>query len=135
MAIGTGVKGILYINTGTDSAPTWTLVGGQRNATLSFSKESVDVTNKGDYGWRNTVGTTRGVSIDIDGLVDEADSGYLAFEDVFFSNTVKKYEFRTPNGRTISGTFELSNLDNSYPYDDAVGYSATLESKGQVART
>ena len=134
MAVGIGVNGLLYINTGTVASPTYILIGGQRNATLKNSKSTVDITNKGDFGWRNTTGTVREVSIDFDGLVDEADSGFLALRDVFWNNVSKLFRFITPGGVTFTGTYELDTIDENYPYDDAVGYSATLNSKGAVTK-
>jgi predicted secreted protein len=134
MAVGIGVSGILYINTGTDASPTYTLIGGQRNASLDFSKKTVDITNKGDFGWDNFTATTRGVTVDVDGLVDEADAGFQQLRLVFWNNVSMKFRFNTPSGVTYSGTFELDSLNESYPYDDAVGYKASLKSKGTVTK-
>ena len=134
MAVGIGVNGLLYINTGTVGSPTYTLIGGQRNATITETKDAVDITNKGDSGWKNTTGTVRGVTIDFDGLVDEADTGFIALRDVFWNNVSDQFRFTTPGAVTYTGTFELDSLEESYPYDDAVGYSATLNSKGAVTK-
>ncbi len=134
MAVGIGVNGLLYINTGTVISPTYTLIGGQRSATITESKETVDITNKGDFGWKNTTGTVRGVTIDFDGLVDEVDAGFLALRDVFWNNVSKQFRFNTPGAVTYTGTFEMSSLEESYPFDDAVGYSASLASKGAVVK-
>ena len=134
MAIGTGVNGILKINTGTSGSPTYTLIGGQRTATLSFSKSSVDVTNKSDVGWENTLGTTRGITISCEGLIDEADAGFLELRNVFWNNVRDQFQFLTPGGTTFTGTFEMESLDESYPFDDATGYSMSLKSVGAITK-
>lgn len=134
MAVGIGVNGLLYINTGTTASPTYTLVGGQRNAKIRKSKKSVDITTKGDFGWENSTGTVRGLEISFDGLIDEVDTGFLALRDVFWNNVSKLFRFITPGGVTYTGTFELDNIEEGYPYDQAVDYSATLKSKSAVTK-
>lgn len=140
MAITTGLNGKLYINTNTVASPTWTFIGGQRSAKLSKNHEATDVTNKGDAGWERSIGTTRSLSIDLEGFVDEADAGFLALADVFWSDlgstttTQKQFQFRTPGARTFTGQFNLSKLDEDHPMKDGVGYSASLKSSGVITK-
>lgn len=134
MAIGTGITGVLKINTGTSGSPTYTMINAQRNASLDFGKKSVDVTHKGDAGWERTLGVSRSVSISCDGLVDEADAGYLELRNVFWNNVQDQFQFLTPGGVTYTGTFEMETLNESYPYEDAVGWQITLKSVGAIVK-
>lgn len=134
MAVGIGVNGLLKINTGTVGTPTYTTIGAQRTATITFSKKTVDITNKGDAGWENSTGTTRGVGITCAGLVDELDAGFLELRNLFWGNVSDQFQFLTPGGITYTGTYEMDSIDEEYPFDDAVGYSVTLKSKGVITK-
>jgi TP901-1 family phage major tail protein len=135
MAIATGINGILKINTGTLGSPTYTTISGQRSATLTFSKNSVDVTHKGDAGWERTLGISRGVSISCEGFADEADPGFQELRNVFWNNVQDQFQFVTPGAVTYTGTFELESLDETSPYDDAASFSCTLKSVGVITKT
>ena len=41
-----GVDFLLKVNTGTAEIPVWTVIGGQRGATLSLTAEQIDASNK-----------------------------------------------------------------------------------------
>jgi len=134
MAVGIGVNGILKINTGTDASPTYTLIGGQRNAKVNMNNKTVDITTKGNFGWADSLNTVRDISIEVDGLVDELDAGFLALEQMFWSPPAagKKFQFLTPGGRTVTGSFMLDGIPEDFPYADAVGYKASIKSKGVI---
>jgi len=51
MAGVSGVTFLIQVNTGTETSPTWTAVGGQRGATLNRSVDEADVTSKDSLGW------------------------------------------------------------------------------------
>ncbi len=133
MAVGIGLTGLAYINTGTTGSPTWTEIGGQKSASISFKKKTVDITCKGNAGWEDFIGTTRGWSLTIKGLVDEVDAGYLYMEAMFFDNATREFKLVTPVGRTYIGTAEMDSLDDDFPYDSTYDYSVSLKGKGALA--
>lgn len=49
-----GKNVLVYINFGegaTEAAPVWTLIGGQRSASLSMTADDIDASNKASSGW------------------------------------------------------------------------------------
>lgn len=134
MAIATGITSVLKINTGTSGSPTYTMINAQREASIDLGKKSVDVTHKGDAGWERTLGVSRSITITCGGLVDEADAGFLELRNVFWNNVQDQFQFLTAGGVTYTGTFELENLNEAYPYDDAMGWQITLKSVGAITK-
>lgn len=130
-----GLDGLLYINTGTTASPTWTLIAGQKNASFSFKKATVDITCKDNSGWEDFIGTTRGWTVSADGLVEEADDGFLYLEDAFFDDATREFKFITPVGREFEGEGEIETLDEKFPYDNVIEYSLTVKGKGALTKT
>ena len=50
-----GVDFLLKVNTGTAETPVWTVIGGQRGATLSLTAEQIDASNKQSGAWKTSV--------------------------------------------------------------------------------
>jgi TP901-1 family phage major tail protein len=60
---------LLYINTGTVSTSTWTLISGQKGSTLNRKADSIDASNKTTGGWERSLLGRLSWSIALDGLV------------------------------------------------------------------
>lgn len=127
-----GLDGLLYINTGTTASPTWTLIAGQKNASYSFKKATVDITCKDNSGWEDFIGTTRGWTVTADGLCEETDAGFLYLEAAFFDDSTREFKFITPTDRYFQGEAEIETFDEKFPYDNTVEYSVTLKGKGEL---
>ena len=133
MAVGTGVNFLVQVNTGTTASPTWTTVGNQRTATTNLNTETVDITSKGNANWADTISTFRSWSIDLEGLMDESDSGYNLILTAFKNKVDVGVRLLTQAGATMTGTAVSSDLKLNLPYDDAAGYSVTFNGKGALA--
>ena len=51
-----GINFVVLVNTGTELAPVWTKVGGQRGGTLNRTLDTIDITSKDTSGWREIEG-------------------------------------------------------------------------------
>lgn len=131
MAVVRGVDILIYVDTGTEGAPTWTLVGGQRNATLHEETESIDVTAKdtaggakdfeyGDYTW----------TISCDGVYIKDDTGYQALRNAIRQKKKVKVRVKTGDTYTEEGLALVMSNDLEAPYDDAATYSMELQGCG-----
>lgn len=71
---------LLLANTGTDAAPTYEVVGSQRDATLEETSEEIDYSSKDSRARR--VGAGRyGGTISMDALYVPSDAAYRALRD------------------------------------------------------
>lgn len=131
----TGVDFLIQVNTGTDTAPTWTTVAGQQNATLKRKADEADITSKDSDGWYEGLPTIKNWSIDFDGLLVEDDAGYQALEDAYLNDKILQVQLLTPAGNKYTGKAYLTDFPIDAPYDDAATYSGTLQGTGPLTKT
>lgn len=131
----TGVDFIIQVNTGTEAAPVWTTVAGQRNATLNREVEEADATSKDSNGWYEGIPTIRSWSIKFDGLIVEDDTGYQALEDAYMNNEILQVQIVTPAGNKYTGKAYLTDFSLEAPYKDDAVYSGTLQGTGPLTKT
>jgi TP901-1 family phage major tail protein len=131
----TGVKFLVYVNTGTPELPVYTKVAGQRGATLNRSAETVDTTSKDSNNWRENEYGIREWSIDFDGLLIESDAAYLELEDAYMNQTKLMVRFETAAGNKYEGTALLTDFPVEGPYDGESTYSGTLMGDGAPVKT
>lgn len=124
-----GVDVLIYVNTGTDTAPVWTVVGGQRNATLSEEAETIDVTTKnsaaqefeyGQYNWK----------ISCDGVYIKDDAAYVALRNAIRQKQKVKVRIKEGDTYTAEGLALVTSNELEAPYDDAATYSVELQGTG-----
>lgn len=121
-----GLDFLIKVNTGTDVAPVWTAVGGQRGATLNRTSDTVETTFKGNGGFKTYAQSFKEWSVDADGIVVLNDAGYKAIEDAYMSGELVKIELSSANGRKYKGDMIVSDFPVEMPYDDMMTYSLTL---------
>lgn len=131
----TGVSFLTYINTGTDASPVWTLIAGQRGATLNMSIDEADTTSKDSSGWHEGLPTIRNWSIDFDALIIEGDAGLTAVENMFINKTQVKIELRTPAASKYTGKATLTDLSYDTPHDAEATCSGTFTGTGSLTKT
>lgn len=106
-----------------------------RTKTVSINKEPVDITTDDDDGFRRLLSVVGQKSIDlsVEGLTTDAvlralilDGGSILLTDI---------TIEYPNGGVIDGDFALVTHEESGTYNDAVTFSATLQSSGVYTYT
>lgn len=132
MAKISGMKVKLYIK----DATTGTVLGGQRNATLNRSAESIDATSKDTTGgWKENVVGFKEWSIDADGCYIESDAAYESLETAFNAGTEVEVYLEFPSGQKQTGFANITDFPLDFPYDDLCTYSLTLQGTGALTKT
>lgn len=124
----------LKVNTGTEGAPVWTKVGGQKDATFDRGAGTIDVTDKDSQGWEENLSGLRNWGISFDAFIIEDDAGFLEIEDSFDNQLQKQFQIITP-GHNYMGKATVESLSMSGPLGDAGVVSFTLKGTSSLAKT
>ena len=136
MAIETGLDWLIYVDTAeSEGSPSWAKFPQQKEGPLEWSSDSEDATNKDDAGWKNSIGTGRGVGITVDGMVDPADTAfsYMIYTVAFGTTTHHNVhlKFENEDGDTVVGWFGVTSV-NLNPGLGIATYSFSFESRGEI---
>ena len=134
MAKFKGAAVFVYVNTGTEGSPTWTTVGGQREATFDRGSAVIDVTDKDSGGDEEHLVGDRNWGISFGAFLIEDDAGWLEVETSFGAGTQKQYQFRTP-GFNYMGKASVESLSLVGAKGDAGVASLTLKGTGALGKT
>jgi predicted secreted protein len=131
MAKVAGRKVKVYAGTGMSRV----LVAGGRSDSISINNEAIDITDKGDDGWRTLLddASVRSVDISAEGLVDGA--GLIGTSLGATNALLGEYEIEIEGIGTAAGEFHFSSYEISAPHDDAATFSMSLQSSGVVTWT
>lgn len=124
---------LLYINTGTVNSPTWTLIGGQRGASLGRTAEEIDISHKTSGGWKSSKAGLRGWSIDLDGLVLLQDTGLQALEYAFMNGLEINIKLEYPDLSYQTGWGSLTDFSMEAPHDGEASIKGTVSGNGALA--
>lgn len=111
-----------------------TVIAGVRTKSVTIGNEAVDVTTDDDNGYRTLLEDSAQSQIDMsvegltqdDTLIDAAVSG---------SVLVEEYTIELPSGGTITGDFRLNSVELGAPYNEAVTFTAEIQSTGEYTYT
>jgi len=114
---------------------TATLVAGGREHGITINGELIDITDKGDSGWRTLLDDVgvRSVDISFSGLMDG--DTLIAKSLGPTSALLSDYEVRVEGMGVFAGDFGLSNIEISSPHDNAAELSGSLMSSGVITWT
>jgi len=121
-----GADLLLKVNTGTTETPVWTTVGGQKNASLDRSRNSIDVSDKSS-DWDKVLNGRKNWKIDCDGNWEEEDNGNAKLEDAYDNDEKILVIFSTPTGNAYKGFAIIENLKLDAPENDATKISISLK--------
>ena len=132
MSIARGSDMLLKVED--DTGPV--VIGGLRARTLSLSTGTVEVTNADSEGWRELLpcgGVRRadvaGSGVFVSGAAAERTRG------LFFSGELAVWSLTIPGSGTLTGPFQVANLDYAGDYKGEASYSLSLASGGAVTFT
>ncbi|MGL4850931.1 MAG: phage major tail protein, TP901-1 family [Clostridium sp.] len=148
----TGMKCLVYVSaTKTDFIPASNgnitdqvvdvtkVLGGQRNATLSRSAETIDATSKDTVGnWMESLPGFKSWSIECEACYIADDTSYQALNTAFLAGKnvyvlVTFGELGTTGVKGMVGEATITDFPIELPYDDLVTYSLTLNGSGALA--
>lgn len=118
------------------------VIAGVRTKSLSFAGEPVDITSDDDDGYRTLLDVSGQEALDmsVEGITKNTllraaalTGGGLMLTDITLE--FPKTGTQAVSGDTISGSFFLASLEESGTYNDAITFSASLQSSGQWTYT
>lgn len=104
-------------------------LAGARTKTITINGTAIDITTDDDSGYRALLEASgeKQIDLSVEGLMKEdvmtealANNGTLIAEGVL----------TFPSGATITGDFRLNSLELGAPYNEAITFTAELQSTG-----
>jgi len=112
-----------------------TLVAGARSDSITINNEAIDVTDKGDDGWRTFLNdaSVRTVDMSVEGLLDGDSllSAALGNTQALLGDS----EIDIEGIGTVAGEFHFSSFEIGAPHDDAATFTASIQSSGEITFT
>ena len=120
-----GLELLLYVGTN--------VIGGQRDASISLEADSVDISNKNDFGWSSTIGGAKSWSVSTNALFITDDVGQKALLDAFVAGTNLQIELKnTDSSVYFAGTCQITSIEISATYDDVCTIDMELQGIGAL---
>ena len=125
MAVTRGLDVLVYVGANA--------VGGQKGCTLTMEAETIDVSNKNDFGWASTIGGAKSWSVSCDGQFIADDAGQKALMDAFVAGTDVQVEMKnSDNTIYFAGTASITSLEVDAQFDDVATMSMELQGVGAL---
>ena len=108
------------------------VVGGQRNASLEMSAETIDTTVKTTGGWAAKIPGIKSWTSSCDGVYFVDDAGLEAAQTAFMNGTAVSLEFSNSNGLSYSGQAVITSMAVEAGQEDIVSYTISFEGTGAL---
>ena len=126
MAVTKGLDILVYVGTNA--------VGGQKGCTLTMEADSIDVSNKSDFGWASTIGGAKSWSVSCDGQFIADDQGQKALMNAFVTGTEVQVEMKnTAESIYFAGKAAITSLEVDAQFDDVATMSIELQGIGALS--
>lgn len=114
---------------------TGTLVAGARSDSITINNEGIDITDKGDDGWRTMLNdaSVRTVEMSVEGVLKG--SSLIAQSLGPTNDLLGDYVIDIDGIGEVAGEFYFQNFAISAPHDDAATFTATIQSSGEITFT
>ena len=129
MAVTRGLDILVYV--GADSNKK--AIGGQKGCTLTMEADTIDISNKNDFGWASTIGGAKSWSVSCEGQFIADDQGQQALFDAFVAGTEVQIEMKN-TGETVyfAGKAAITSLEVDAQFDDVCALSMELQGIGAL---
>ena len=108
------------------------VVGGQRNASLEMSAETIDTTVKTTGGWAAKIPGIKSWTSSCDGVYFLDDAGLSAAQTAFMNGTPVQLEFSKEEGLAYSGQAVITSMAVEAGQEDIVSYTISFEGTGAL---
>ena len=127
MVVTKGLDRWIYARTGGSKQA----IGGQKGCTLTMEADTIDVSNKNDFGWASTIGGAKSWSVACDGQFIADDQDQEALFDAFVAGTDVQVEMKN-TGETVyfAGKAAITSLEVDAQFDDVCTLSMELQGIG-----
>ena len=132
MAVTRGLEILVYVPGESDGQKV--AIGGQRGCTLSVEADTIDVSNKNDYGWASTIGGAKSWSVSCDGQFIADDAGQKKLMDAFVNGTDLEIEMKNSTESVyFAGKTQITSIEIDAQFDDVCTLSMELAGIGPLA--
>ena len=108
-------------------------IGGQKGCTLTMEADTIDVSNKNDFGWASTIGGAKSWSVSCDGQFLTDDAGQQALMDAFVAGTNLNVELKNKTESVyFAGTAQITSIEVDAQFDDVCALSIELQGVGPL---
>ena len=129
MAVTKGLDLLVYAGTGGSKQA----IGGQKGCTLTMEADTIDISNKNDFGWASTIGGAKSWSVSCDGQFVADDAGQQALFDAFVAGTEVDIEMKnTAESVYFAGKAAITSLEVDAQFDDVCTLSMELQGIGAL---
>lgn len=111
------------------------VVGGQRNASIELSAESIDTTTKQSGGWSTKTAGVKSWTSSCDGVYFIDDAGIKAVYTAFEAGNEIDLEFSNASGVYHKGKAIITSISEEAGQDDVVSYTMSFEGTGALDST
>lgn len=113
-----------------------TALGGQKNCTLSMEADTIDVSNKNDFGWASFIAGAKSWTVSCDGQFLTDDAGQAALMAAFIESEEVTIEMRDSESTIYyAGQAVITSLELEAAFDDVFAYSVEFQGKGKLENT
>ena len=108
------------------------VVGGQRNASLEMSAETIDTTVKTTGGWASKITGIKSWTSSCDGVYFLDDAGLEAAQTAFMNGAAVQLEFSKGVELVYSGQAVITSMAVEAGQEDIVSYTISFEGTGAL---
>lgn len=109
-------------------------IGGQKNCSLSMESDTIDTSNKNDFGWASFIGGAKSWTVSCDGQFMADDKGQKALMAAFIAGTNVKVEMKNADDSVyFAGEAAITSVEVEAAYDDVCALSLELQGVGPLA--
>lgn len=128
-----GKNVLTFLNYGEGATPenlVWSLIGGQRNASLSNSADEIDLSDKNSGGYGETGQGTKTTELSLELLCKAGDETIGALRDAYDTGEAVEILRYAKNGTSIRNWYNITEFSDDVPHDDAMTLTLTLKGIG-----
>lgn len=118
------------------------VIGGQQNCSLSMEADTIDVSNKEDFGWSSFIAGAKSWTVSCDGQFITGAEGHQGLMAAFVTGDPIKVEMKTRTGEGyegdpvfFGGEAVITSIEIEAAYDDVCTLSLELQGKGKLAQS
>jgi len=128
MALIRGVEVLVTIRQGIADI----VIGGQKDATLSISADTLETTTKDTGDWRTYLSGLKQWSLTCDGLYVESDAAQTALWNAFQSAEEVTVTLSKPTSFTVSGQALITSIEYGAAMEDALTFNVEFQGTGAL---
>ena len=134
MAVTKGLDILVYVPDAGGSSKV--AIGGQKGCTLSMEADSIDVSNKNDWGWASTIGGAKSWTVSCDGQFITDDAGQKKLMECFVNGTEVDVEMKNSDSSVyFAGKASITSIEVDAQFDDVATLSIELTGVGALKVT